>query len=297
MRARDVLALVERGGELEQETVGGARPRALLHPRQMNRPEIERRGAAKPYARRHVVTHRRGDEGAARPLVLHHPGHDDVVLEARLHAQRPLDGHFDLVGDHHEAAAGVLVECLVDFDLVASGDDVAVVVAETDLGAVERAGALGAARGKLEHRLGPQLERMRPFHPFGRCKRPVARRRLGLGRVEHPEQRRPGGEFDVEVAVSLGARSEVELELIVVAEVVAEVDRERVWAVHVGIVALIEVDPSETPDVTVTVRADVRLGADGVGNRTVALGALTSVIRIGTWRDSWFVVRHRSGIK
>ena len=136
MRARPVLALVERAGELEQHAVGGARPRALLPAYQAVHPHVERCGAAKSQARRQVVAHRRGDERAARELVAHNPGHDDVVLEVRVHAQRPPDVHLDVVGDVHEAVAGVLLEHSVDLDVVASGDDVAVVVRDADLGAV-----------------------------------------------------------------------------------------------------------------------------------------------------------------
>ena len=80
-----------------------------------------------------------------------------------MHAQTPPDVHLDLVGDVHETVAGVFLEHSVDLDPVAAGDDVAVVVRDTDLGAVELAGALGPAFGVLEHRLRAQLERMCPF--------------------------------------------------------------------------------------------------------------------------------------
>ena len=255
VRARAVLALVDRAGELEQQPVGGARPRALLHAHEAVHPEIERRGAAKPQPRRHVVAHRRGDEGAARELVAHHPGHDDVVLEVRVHGERPPDVHLHIVGDDHEAMTRMLVEQPADLDCVAPGDDVAVVVGEADLGAVELAGALGAAPGVLEHGLGAQLERMRPFDTLGRGEGPVARRRLGLGRIEHAEQRRPRGEVDAELAVLLGGRVEAELALVgvadgklvifVVAENVPDVDRERVAAGRIGIVVPIEADVDE----------------------------------------------------
>ena len=240
MRARAVFALVERARKLQQDAGGGARPRALLHAHEAMHPHIERRGAAKPQARRHVVAYRRGDEGAALPLVGHHPGHDDVVLEVGVHVQRPPDVQLDLVGDVHEAVAGVLVEHPVDLDLVSAGDDVAVVVRDADLGAVEFAGAFGAAFGILEHRLRTQLERMRPFHPFGRGEGPVARRRLGLGRIEHAEQRRPGREVGAEFAEVPGDRVDAQrvlagvaagmLVIVVVAKSIPEVDRERVVA-------------------------------------------------------------------
>ena len=154
-----------------------------------------------------------------------------------MHGERPPDVRLDLVGDDHEAVSGVLVEHPVYLDLVAPGDDVAVVVGEADLGAVELAGALGAAPGVLEHRLGAQLERMGLFGPLGRGEGPVVRRHLGLGRVEHAEQRRPGREVDVELAKVLGGRAEAELVLVAVekivivpAESVHEVDRERAVA-------------------------------------------------------------------
>ena len=41
-----------------------------------------------------------------------------------MHVQRPPDVQLDLVGDVHEAVAGVLVEHPVDLDLVSAGDDV-----------------------------------------------------------------------------------------------------------------------------------------------------------------------------
>ena len=75
----------------------------------------------------------------------------------------------------------MLLEHPVDLDLVAAGDGVAVVVGEADLGAVELAGALGSALGVLEHRLGAQLDRMRPCDPLPRGEGPIARRLLGLG--------------------------------------------------------------------------------------------------------------------
>ena len=126
----------------------------------------------------------------------------------------PPDVHLDIVGDVHEAVARVLLEHPVDLDLVAAGDDVAVVVRDADLGAVEHAGTLGPAFGVLEHRLRAQLERMCPFDSLARGEGPVVRRRLGLGRIEHGEQRRPGGEVDAELVVLLGGRAEAELVLV-----------------------------------------------------------------------------------
>ena len=175
MRARAVLALVDRARELEQQPVGGTRPRTLLHAHQTVRPHVERRGAAKPQTRRHVVAHRRGDQRAARELVAHHPGHDDVVLEVRVHGERPLDVHLDLVGDDHEAVPGVLVEHPVDLDCVAPGDDVAVVVRGADLDTVEFAAAYRPAFAVLEHGLGPQLERMSLLGSLARREGLVAR--------------------------------------------------------------------------------------------------------------------------
>ena len=209
-----------------------------------------------------------------------------------MHAQRSPDVHLDVVGDVHETVAGVLFEHPVDLDLVAAGDDVAVVVRDADLGAVELAGAHGPAFGVLEHGLGTQLERMRPFDPLARRERPIAQGLLGLGRIEHAEQRRPGGEVDVEFAVVLGGRAEAELVLvgvadgelvmIVVAEEVPEVDRERVVAGRIGIVVRLEIDVDETP--VVAVGAIVGRGVDDGGERGVALRALPSSTRIGAWR-------------
>ena len=259
VRTRAVLALVERAGELGQEPVGGARPRALLHAREPVHPHVERRGAANPCARHHVVAHRRGDEGAARKLVAHHPAHDDVVLEVRVHGERPSDVHLNVVGEDHEAVAGVLVEHPVDLDLVAAGDDVAVVVGEADLGAVEGAGALGSACGVLEHRLGAQLERMRSFDAIGRREGPIVGKLLGLGRVEKPEQRRPGGELDaefIESAEVLGRCAEADLvrvgvagEKIVILAVTDHVPvaaRERVVPARFAAVARFEGERSVT---------------------------------------------------
>ena len=185
-----------------------------------------------------------------------------------MHAQTPPDVHLDLVGDVHETVARVFLEHSVDLDVVAAGDDVAVVVRDADLGAVELAGALGPAFGVLEHRLRAQLERMCPFDPFVRGEGPVARRLLGLGRVEHAEQRRPGGEVDAELAVVLRGRVEVELVpvgapdgklvIFVVAENVPEADRERAVAGGIGIV----VRPA----------ADVGRGVDDAG-KCIAAGA------------------------
>ena len=184
-----------------------------------------------------------------------------------MHTQRPPDVQLDLVGDVHEAVARVLLEHSVDLDLVAAGDDVAVVVRDADLGAVELAGTLGPAFGVLPHGLGAELERMRPSDPFDRGEGPVVRRHLGLGRIEHGEQRRPRGEVDAEFVVLLGGRAEAELVLvgapdgklvIVVAENVPEGDRERAVAGGIGIV----VRPA----------ADVGRGVDGAG-KFVAAGA------------------------
>ena len=93
----------------------------------------------------------------------------------------------------------------------------------------------------------------------------VARRPLGVGRVEHAEQRRPRGEVDVELGVLLGGRAKPELVLvgvaagkivIVVAENVPEVDRERAVAGRIRIV----VRPA----------ADVGRGVDDAGNCVAA---------------------------
>ena len=105
-------------------------------------------------------------------------------------------------------------------------------VGQPDLGALERAGAHGAARGVVEHRLGAELERVRSFHPVGGGEGPVVRGRLRLGRIEHREQRRPGRDVDAEV---LGARAGAHRAPVavgkfvrVVAERVLEVDQGRV---------------------------------------------------------------------
>ena len=268
VRTRTVLALVERAGELEQQPVGGARPRTLLHAHQPVHPHIQRRGAAKPHPRRHVVAHRRGDEGAARELVAHHPGHDDVVLEVRVHGERPPDVRLHLVGDDHETMTRMLVEHPVDLDCVAPGDDVAVVVGVADLRAVERAGAQGSAPGVLEHRserLGPQLERVCPFDAFARAEGPVARSGLALGRIEHAEQRRPGRAVDVELAEVPGAHAEAELLLagvadgalvfIIVGNRVPEAIGEGGGGVRMEIVAWIEADVDEAPVACAAIRA------------------------------------------
>ena len=188
----------------------------------------------------------------------------------------------------------MLLEHSVDLDVVASGDDVAVVVRDPDLGAVELAGALGTALGVLEHRLGPQLERMRPFGPFGRGEGSIARPLLGLGRIEHAEQRRPRGAVDVEIAVVLGGRAEAEFVLAGVAsgehvilgviEIVPEVDGKRVVAGRIGIVVRLEVNVDETQVVPVAVGAVVGRGVDDDGERGVALRALPSSTRIGAGR-------------
>ena len=101
--------------------------------------------------------------------------------------------------------------------------------------------------------------------PLARGEGPVVRRLLGLGRVEHAEQRRPGGEVDAELVVLLGGRAEAELVLvgvadgklvIVVAGNIPEVDRERAVAGGIGII----VRPA----------ADVGRGVDDAGKRVVA---------------------------
>ena len=191
-----------------------------------------------------------------------------------MHAQRPPDVDLDVVGDVHEAVAGVLLEHPVDLDLVAAGDDVAVVVREADLGAVELAGALGPALGVVEHRLGPQLERMRPFDPPARGEGPIARRRLGLGRIEHAEQRRPGGEVDAELAVLLGGRAGAELMLVAVEKIV-------IVAGRIGIVVRLEADVDGTPVVPDAVGAVGGPQVDEVGERAVAPCAPPSGARIG----------------
>ena len=137
-----------------------------------------------------------------------------------MHAKRPPDVHLDIVGDDHEAMAGVLVERPVNLDIVAARDDVAVVVRGADLGAVELAGALGSACGELEHRLGAQLERMQPFDAIGRREGSIVGKLLGLRRVEKPKQRRPGGDVDAELigrTEFLGVCAEAELVLVGVA--------------------------------------------------------------------------------
>ena len=155
------------------------------------------------------------------------------------------DVHLDLVGDVHEALARVLVEHPVDLDCVAPGDNLAVLVREADLGAVERAGAHSPARGVLEHRLRAELERMGPLDPLARGEGSVVRGRLGLGRIEHAEQRREGGEVDTEIAVVHGRRAQAEpvlvslahgkiVILVVVADNVPEADRERVVVGRIG---------------------------------------------------------------
>ena len=193
-----------------------------------------------------------------------------------------------------------LVEHPVDLDRVAPGDDVAVVVAEADLGAVERAGALGAAPGVLEHRLRPQLQRVRTFNSLARGEGPVAGRRLGLGRVEHAEQRRPGGKVDIELAEAPGARAEAQRvlvgasgrALVLVVEIIPEVDRIRDVDRHIGTVARIAADVGGTPEVAVAV---VGRGVDGAGDGIVTLPALPSSPHFGTRRAAWLVVRHRTG--
>ena len=182
-----------------------------------------------------------------------------------MHAQRPLDVHLHLVGDVHEAVAGVLLEHPVDLDLVAAGDDVAVVVREADLGAVELAGALGPAFGVLPHGLGAKLERMGLLDPLARGEESIVRRRLGLGRIEHVEQRRPGGEVDAEFAEIVGDWANAQRVLvgvadgkfvIVVAERVPEAKGKRGVTGRIGIVVRIE--------------ADVGRGVDGAGDRVAA---------------------------
>ena len=207
----------------------------------------------------------------------------------------PPDVHLDVVGDVHEAVARVLLEHPVDLDLVAAGDDVAVVVREADFDAVELAGALGPALGVLEHRLGPQLERMGLLDPLGRGKGPIARPLLGLGRIEHAEQRRPRGEVDVELGEVLGSPAEAQRVpvvvavgkiVIVVVENVAEGNRERVVAGQIGIVVRLEADVDEAPVVPAAVGAVVGREVNDDGKRVLAPCA---------WRVARSVVQHRSG--
>ena len=94
------------------------------------------------------------------------PGHDDVVLEVRVHAKPPPDVHLDLVGDVHEAVAGVLVEQPADLDLVAAGDDVAVVVRGADLDAVELAGAHGPRARRTGASTRPAAPARGPLRPL-----------------------------------------------------------------------------------------------------------------------------------
>ena len=206
---------------------------------------------------------------------------------------RPPDVHLDLVGDVHEAVARVLLEHPVDLDLVAAGDDVAVLVREADFGAVELAGALGPAFAVLEHRLGPQLERMGLLDSLGRGERPIARPLLGLGRVEHAEQRRPGGEVDVELAEVLAARAEAQRVLagvavgkivIVVVANVPEGNRERIVAGRIGIVVRLEAGVDGAPVVPVAVGAVVGREVDDDGKRVLAPCALHLGARIGARR-------------
>ena len=206
-----------------------------------------------------------------------------------MHGERPPDIRLDLVGDDYEAVAGVLVEHPVDLDRVAPGDDVAVVVGVADLGAVERAGALGTAFGVVEHRLGAKLERMRLLCPFGRSEGPVTGRHLGLGRVEHAEQRRPGGAIDAECAELSGARVEAQcvlagiaddkLVIVVVAGELPEADCERVVAARIGRAVPREIGVDEAPVVPV-----VGCGVGDDGGRAVVPGARPSRLRDGASR-------------
>ena len=173
-----------------------------------------------------------------------------------------------------------------------AGDDVAVVVGVADLGAVERAGALRPALGVVEHRLGAQLERVRRFDPLGRGEGPIVRSRLGLGPVEHVEQRRPRGEVDAEFAEVSGTRVEAGLVqvggarrqhvFLVVAERVPEVDGERVVTNRIGIVAWIKAGIDEVAVVPVAVGR----GVNAAGERVVTFHVVPSKCRIGAWRSA-----------
>ena len=69
--------------------------------------------------------------------------------------------------------------------------------------------------------------------------------------------------------------------VIVVAENVPEVDRERVFVGRIGIVVRLEADVDETPVVPDAVGAGVGPQVDEVGERAVAPGAPPSGARIG----------------
>ena len=227
-----------------------------------------------------------------------------------MHAHRPPHVHLDLVGDDHEAVPGVLVEHPVDRDRVAPGDDVAVVVGETDFGAVEASGALGPALGVLAHRLGAQLERMGAVGSLGRFERPVVVGRLFLHPIERVEQRRPGGGVGVGRVGFPGARSEagpglvgiavepvvvVIVVVIVVVEGVPGVDRERVVARRIGSVDRFGAGVDEVPVVPDEVGAVPGGEAEGERDRSTAPCALSERVRIGARRLARSVVRHRSG--
>ena len=196
-----------------------------------------------------------------------------------MHAQLPPDVHLDIVSNVHEAVARMLLEHPVDLDLVAAGDDVVVVVRDADLGAVDLTSAHGPALAVLEHRLGPQLERMDLLDPLGRGKGPIARPLLGLGRIEHAEQRRPRGEVDVEFGEVLAARAEAQRVpigvavgkvVIVVVENVPEGGREPVVAGRIGIVVRLKAGVDEAPVIPVAVGAFVGREVNDNGKRVLA---------------------------
>ena len=80
---------------------------------------------------------------------------------------------------------------------------------------------------------------------------------LGLGRTEHAEQRRPGGDIGIRRAVLLGGSVEAglvlasvadgELVILIIAEIIPEVVRDRVVAVPIGIVVRMSRSTSAEP--------------------------------------------------
>ena len=215
---------------------------------------------------------------------------------------------FDLVGDPPtRAPAGMLVECLVDFDLVAVRRTTSRLSSQrTDLGAVRaRPARLGAGRARQNWSidLGPQLEAQWPPvpPPSAGVNGPVARRTAsGLGRVRASRAAAPQGESSTSRSPSFSEpapkSSSSSSSSPKSSPTSTESESGRSMS---GIVALIEVDSSETPGRHRDRPSRRPIGVPtGDGNRTVRprcpdfgypdryLGGIPG-----------FVVRHRSGIK